>query len=120
VLELHPLLQPRDYVATTVHLDEATGTLRVAIADCDALAEQHLNWLRLLVDGHDEGLTTLVQGVDLHYSVERVQVHGDEVAAWQVVRDEVPARESRLVGLTRFSTGSDFRFRETPVELGRA
>ena len=119
VLELHPLLQPRDYVAATVHLDESSGTLRVAIADCDALQESHLNWLRLLVDGHDEGLTTLVQGVDLHYSVERVDPHGDEVAAWQVVRDEVPARESRLVGLTRFSTGADFRFRETPVELGR-
>jgi hypothetical protein len=34
------------------------------------------------------------------------------------VRRDEPARESRLVGLVRFSTGSDFRFRETPVELG--
>lgn len=119
VLELHPLLRPRDYVSATVTLDDPAGTLRVGVSDCPALREEHLNWVRLLVDGHDDGLVTLVQGVDLHYSVERVDLVGDEVAAWQVVRTDEPARESRLVGLTRFSTGSDFRFRETPVELGR-
>ena len=119
MLELHPLLRPRDYVSAAVTLDDPAGTLRIGVSDCPALREEHLNWLRLLVDGHDDGLVTLVQGVDLHYSVERVDPVGDEVAAWQVVRTEEPARESRLVGLTRFSTGADFRFRETPVELGR-
>lgn len=119
VLELHPLLRPRDYVSATVTLDDPAGTLRVGVSDCPALREEHLNWVQLLVDGHDDGLVTLVQGVDLHYSVERVDLVGDEVAAWQVVRTDEPARESRLVGLTRFSTGSDFRFRETPVELDR-
>jgi hypothetical protein len=119
VLELHPLLQPRDYVAAAVRLDEEADELRVAISPCDALAEHRMNWLQLLVDGHDDGLTTLVQGVDLHYRVERIEATEDEVAAWRVLRADEPARESRLVGLTRFSTGADFVFSETPVELGR-
>jgi hypothetical protein len=117
VAELHPLWQPRDYVAASVQLDEAADTLRLSLSRCDALEESLLNWHQLLADGHDEGVRTLVQGVDLHWDVERAEPLGDEVAAWQVVRRDEPARESRLVGLVRFSTGSDFRFRETPVEL---
>jgi hypothetical protein len=120
VLELHPLLQPRDYVGASVALDAAGEDLRVGISPCPALDEDHLNWIRLLVDGHDDGLVTLVQGVDLHYSVERCDPEGDQVAAWRVARSAEPARESRLVGLTRFSTGADFAFSETPVELGRS
>jgi hypothetical protein len=118
VAELHPLWQPRDYVAASVQLDEAAQTLRLSLSRCDALDETLLNWHQLLADGHDDGVRTLVQGVDLHLDVERAEPVGDEVAAWQVVRRDEPARESRLVGLVRFSTGSDFHFRETPVELG--
>jgi hypothetical protein len=117
VAELHPLWQPRDYVAASVQLDESADTLRLSLSRCDALDESLLNWHQLLADGHDDGVRTLVQGVDLHWDVERAEPVGDEVAAWQVVRREEPARESRLVGLVRFSTGADFRFRETPVEL---
>lgn len=118
VLALHPVLSPSDYIDARIQFDDATDELRVALGPCPALQERHLNWPRLLVDGHDEGLTTLVQGVDLHHSVVRVDPRADEVAAWQVVRSEEPARESRLVGLVRFSTGADFVFRETPVALG--
>ena len=118
VLELHPLLQPRTYVGAEVVLDAGEQHLRVALGPCEAIEESHQNWLRLLVGGHDEALDTLVQGVDLHYGVERVDATGSELAAWQVVRHDEPARESRLVGLTRFSTGASFAFRETPVELG--
>ena len=119
VLELHPLLQPRDYVAATVALDRSAGSLRVGLRGSLALEEDHLNWVQLLVDGHDEGLRTLVQGVDLRHDVQRVEPSGDEVAAWQVVTSDRPARESRLVALTRFSTGADFRFSETPVSLSQ-
>jgi hypothetical protein len=118
VAELHPLWQPRDYVAASVQLDEAADTLRLSLSRCAALEEPLLNWHQLLVEGHDDGVRTLVQGIDLHWDVERADPVGDEVVAWQVVRRDEPARESRLVGLVRFSTGSDFRFRETPVELG--
>jgi len=117
VLELHPLLQPRDYIAATVSLDEPAGSLRIGLSACPALEEDHLNWPQLLVDGNDDGLTTLVRGVDPCHDVERVDPSGDEVAAWQVVTADRPARESRLVALTRFSTGADFRFTETPVSL---
>ena len=83
VLELHPLLQPRDYAAATVALDGSADSLRVGLAACPALEEDHLNWLQLLVDGHDDGLRTLVQGVDLCHDIERVDPSGDEVAAWR-------------------------------------
>ncbi len=118
VVALHPLFQPRDYVGATVTFDESTGAPRIGLAPCPALEEEHLNWPQLLVDGHDEALVTLVQGVDLHHGVERTDPTGEEVAAWQVVTNERAARESRLVALTRFSTGADFRFSETPVVLG--
>jgi len=100
-----------------VSFGESAGSLRIGLSACPALEEVHLNWLQLLVDGYDDGLTTLVQGVDLRHGVERVDPSGDDVAAWQVVTSDRPARESRLVALTRFSSGADFRFTETPVAL---
>lgn len=118
VLELHPLLQPRDYVGARITLDEEADELRIALGPCAALDEERLNWLQLLAGGRHDGLVTLVQGVDLSWSVEPTETAEDEVAAWRVVRLEQPATESRLVGLTRFSTGATFRFSESPVELG--
>ena len=119
VLELHPLLKPRDYVAARIERSADGEGLRVALADCDALHEPFINWIKLLADGHDDGLRTLVQGVDLHYDIERVRPGDGEVAAWRVVRRDEPARESRLVALTRFSSGATFEFAETPVSLAR-
>ncbi len=72
VAQLHPLLAPSGYVASSVELDGAADQLRISLHDCDALHETYLNWQQLLVDGHDEGLRTLVQGVDLHHDIERV------------------------------------------------
>ena len=72
---------------------------------------------RALPPIHRPDWTLLVQGVDLHYDVERIRPGDDEVAAWQVVRNDDPARESRLVALTRFSTGATFEFAETPVRI---
>ncbi len=122
VLALHPLLTPGGYVDASIELSD-TGSpgdgesLRIAVSDCDALHEPFTNWVRLLVDGHDDALRTLVRGVDAHYDVEKVVPRPGELAAWQVVRTGEPARESRLVALTRFSTGADFVFSETPVQL---
>jgi hypothetical protein len=118
VLELHPALAPRDWVAASVSLDGPGDALRLSIGPCDAAEEEHLNWVRLLVDGHDGALDALVRGVEPHYGVERERPAAGELAAWRVVRHDEPAPESPLVKLTRFSTGADFRFRETPVELG--
>jgi hypothetical protein len=118
VLALHPLLSPRDWVAATVTADESGDEVRIAVSSCPALDEEHLNWIQLLVDGHDEALDAAVQGVDLHYAVERVEPREGERATWRVVRNDDAARESQYVRLTRFSTGADFHFSETPVELG--
>jgi hypothetical protein len=120
VLELHPLLAPRDWVAAEVSLDESGDEVRVAVSPCSALDEERLNWVQLLVDGHDEALDAAVQGVDLHYAVERVEPREDERATWRVVRTDEPAKESQYVRLTRFSTGADFRFSETPVDFSRS
>lgn len=119
VLELHPVLSPRDYIAASVSLDEPGDSLRVSISHCPAIDEERLNWTQLLVHGHDEALQSLVQGIDLHYSVERVDPAGGEQAAWRVLRNDEPLAESSLVTLTRFSTGADFRFSETPLEIRR-
>ena len=119
VLELLPLFAPRDYVAATVEFDSSEDHLRVAVLPCQALTEKHLNWVQLLVDGHDEALVAAVQGVDLHYSAHRVSPEAGESAAWVVTRSNEPSRESRFVSLTRFSTGAEFVFTETPVDLRR-
>ncbi len=118
VLELHPAFQPRSYVDVVIELDEAADTLRVELRPCTAVDEpdQH-NWLTLLRAGHDEAITTMVQGVDLHHRAERVDPSPGGLAAWRVWRAEEPAKESSDVALTRFSTGATFEFSETPVEL---
>jgi hypothetical protein len=119
VLLWHPAFQPSTYTDLDVVFDEATDRLELRLRDCTATQEpDHLNWMRLAVDGHDQGLTTLVQGIDLHYAVERLDPAPGELAAWRVVRAEEPAKEASEVALTRFSTGATFEFSETPVQLG--
>ena len=121
VIELHPAFQPRSYVGVAVDLDEAADTLRLELRPCTALDEpdQH-NWLTLLRAGHDQAITTLVQGVDLHFRAERTEPGPGGVAAWTIVRADEPAKESSDVALTRFSTGAAFEFSETPVDLRTA
>jgi hypothetical protein len=119
VLLWHPAFQPSSYTDLEVVFDEAEDHLELRLSDCTATQEpDHLNWMRLAADGHDQGLTTLVQGIDLHYSVERLAPAPGELAAWRVVRTEEPAKEASEVALTRFSTGATFEFSETPVQLG--
>ena len=118
VIELHPAFQPRSYVDVVVEADDSADTLTLELRPCAAAAEpDQQNWLTLLAAGHDEAITTMVQGVDLHFRAESVAAGPDGVAAWKVWRADEPAKESSDVALTRFSTGSDFQFSETPVEL---
>jgi hypothetical protein len=119
VLMWHPAFQPSTYTDLDVDLDEGEGTLELRLRSCTATEEpDHLNWMRLATDGHDQGITTLVQGVDLRYSAERIDPGPDALAAWRVLRSDEPAREASEVALTRFSTGATFEFSETPVRLG--
>lgn len=130
VLELHPALRPRGWVDATVELlphgaGPAAGGARgpgpdqveLRIAPCPALEEELPNWVRLLVDGHDDAVDALVGGVDPHWRARRVDPPPGSVAAWRVRWSDEPAPEPRDVALTRFSGGADFRFREAPVAL---
>jgi hypothetical protein len=119
VLELHPLLRPRPWVDADVVLDEPGGWVEVRIRPCAAAAEEHTGWIRLLLDGHDEAVDVLARGVDPRYRAERVAPADGWIATWRICVGPEPAPESRDVALTRFSTGADFRFSETPVSVGR-
>ncbi len=120
VIELHPAFHPRSYVDVAVDLDEGDDTLRLELRPCAALDEpdQH-NWLTLLVAGADDAISTMVQGVDLHYRAERIDASPGSIGSWRVWRADEAAKESSDVALTRFSTGSTFEFSETPVQLGQ-
>jgi hypothetical protein len=117
VLELHPGLRPRGWVDATVTLDAAADEVELRLDPCPALDEPHLNWVRLLADGHDDAVDAMAWGVDAHWRAERRDPPRGAVAAWRIARSDEPAPEPRDVALTRFSTGAAFRFRETPVDL---
>ncbi len=120
VLELHPAFQPRDYVG--VSIDVVGAVVRLGLSPCPALDEpDRVNWLSLLVA--DPGrvgaaLDSMVWGIDPHLQVEPAEPVDGEVMAWRTVRQDHRVAEPRDVALTRFSTGAEFRFSETSVELG--
>ena len=116
MLELHPAFRPRAYVDVRVELEDDSLTLR--LGRCAALTETARDsWITILADGHDAALQAAVQAIDPGARVEAVPPLGDDVATWQVSLGHEPAKESSEVALTRFSTGSDFRFVATPVTL---
>jgi hypothetical protein len=100
VLALHPLLNPAAYVDATI--DGATLTVRPSAAWEDAA------WITLCGPGRERPLQALLRGVDPHLDVE---VEGSpEHWSATVVRRPEPAPEADEVAVTRFSTGSTFRF----------
>ncbi len=120
VLVVHPVFQPSGYVELRVDLDGSADSLSFRLVRCDATDEEdRVTWISLLAGGATEALDALVQGVDPHARCVPLDPGADEVvAAWRVVRGADAAPEPREVALTRFSSGADFRFRETPVHLG--
>jgi hypothetical protein len=108
VLEVHPALRPRSYVAAEVRVDG--DRVRLDLGECEALREELVpSWPQLLSVGGPEPLAAIVQGVDRR---ARVGTAGDR--SWDVVVDPgaAPADEPKEVVLTRFSTGADFAFSE--------
>lgn len=99
VLELHPLLNPAEYVAATVH-----DTLEVRAS----AAHEDGAWIALCGPGNIAPLQAIVRAVDPHLDVE---VSGTAVE-WtaRVVRRDLPAKEFDEVAVTRVSTGSSFTF----------
>jgi len=124
VLELHPAFRPRNYVDFSLNLaageegDAGGDTLTLRLGDCVALAEVGRDsWITILADGHDAALQATVQAINPCARVLREQPAEGSVASWSVTIGDEPAKESSEVGLTRFSTGADFRFAATPVTL---
>ena len=100
VLALHPLLNPAAYVDATLAGD--TLTVRPSPAWEDAA------WITLCGPGRERPLRALLRAVDPYLDVE---VTGSpERWTATVVRRAEPAPEADEVAVTRFSTGSSFRF----------
>ena len=110
VLELHPLLQPRDYVDVWI---DGEGETVIALGDCEATEEVvALGWVALLGDGRaDTAVEAMVAGVDPAATVELIEAPLGRRRAWRVVLGAEPRPEAAEVTLTRFSTGADFEFR---------
>ncbi len=122
VLELHPAFHPRSYIDFRVELDhdDDDGHDRLTLRLGRSLALEEVgrdSWITALADGHDAALQAAVQAIDPRARVAAVAPASGDVAAWAVVIGDEPAKESSEVALTRFSTGSDFRFVATPVTL---
>ncbi len=100
LLRLHPMLNPRAYVGTSV----AHGELRV-----DArTARRDDGWLRLVGPRATQPLRAVVQAVDPTYDVDVVGYAGRWTATVTTGHDPLPEPEE--VTVTRFSTGADFVF----------
>ncbi|MCB0975947.1 MAG: hypothetical protein KDB02_00675 [Acidimicrobiales bacterium] len=121
VLEVHPLLAPRAYVATEVKIDEANSVLEVSIGACPALNEvDGLSWPALVVEHDDKPLRAIVQAIAPTATVERLSLadtatdgEAGERARWRITvdPDAEPAPQTTEVTLAEFSTGANFTFK---------
>jgi hypothetical protein len=110
VLALHPLLNPAAYVHADFEVDVHGDTVAVAASP----AHEDGGWLSFCgpgPHGSDRPLRAIVQAVDPELDVE-VHETGTAGTDWtlRVVPGEGTARELEEVAVTRFSTGSGFRF----------
>ncbi|MCU1357228.1 MAG: hypothetical protein JWM89_2646 [Acidimicrobiales bacterium] len=112
VLEVHPMLLPRTYVAATI--DRQDDALVVHLAPCPATDEPDgLTWPALLTGrGGEAILHAAAVCLDPQAQVERVEAHPGDLATWLVHRDPTapPAAQPDEVTLTEFSTGAGFSF----------
>lgn len=107
-LELHPLLNPADYVTAEV----TAGQVRVRNSPAHADGA----WITLCGPASPAPLQAIVRAVDPRLDVEVLGEAGDWTA--RVTRGAEPAKEFHEVAVTRVSTGSSFVFqprRSLPV-----
>ena len=110
VLELHPALRPRAYVAASV---ERAGddSIVVRLAPCDGLDEgDTLTWPAVLAADGCDAIGAIARAADPTARVERKEV--GSAPAWSVTFD--PAQDATVaeeVTLASFSTGAAFAFR---------
>lgn len=73
-------------------------------------------WTTFIDADHLAPLDALVRGVDPHFSTRIVEESPDALVV-DVIRDETPARESKDVQVTRFSSGAAFVFADRGIPL---
>jgi hypothetical protein len=111
VLQAHPAFLP-GYAALRV---EAPGPdrVRLAVADCDALAEAGpRGWGALLADRPEPALDAMAQAVNPRARVAAVTPRGDERGAWEIRIDPsaAPAPEPPEAAMVSGSGTAEFRF----------
>lgn len=100
VLDLHPLLNPRAYVAAAT----TDGTLRVGPSD----AHDDGAWIALCGPSSPSALQAVVRAVDPRLGV--AITGSDRTWELRVVETAEAAPEAGEVAVTRFSTGASFAF----------
>jgi hypothetical protein len=116
LLALHPALLPYAYVGCDVELSDRL----IIRLDPDSDAASDGAWPAMLDADHLDPLDAMVRAVDGRFRCEALSDDGGGLTV-EVVRDEIEAPLADEVVLTRFSSGTDFVFKDrgTPVEIRR-
>ena len=117
LFSVHPLFQPKTYVANTVVVDG--DELHINLQHCPGLDEApHLSWPMLLVDDPTP-IAVIAQAANPCMTAEAVAPRPGAAASWTVRVEPTPARQHPDVGFANFSTGAGFAFSDegTRVEL---
>ncbi len=131
VLALHPAFAPRDWAPVRIDVDDERDEVRLELLAGDAVERARAPDLapapgrpcrrprcrrRRRRCGSSGGCVGPRPRPPLEHAPRRSRQTG-ALAAWRVSRDDVAHPEAPEVALTRFSTGAEFRFSETPVAL---
>ena len=112
LLQLHPLLQPRTYVAPVIEpLDD--NTLRFALRDAPCFHERDgLSWFAPMASEPSPVLDAIARAVNPRASSAPDSTRDDEHVAWRIAIDPsaAPARPAPSVELARISTGATVTF----------
>lgn len=112
VLQLHPVFQPRTYIAPSIELlDERT--VRFALADAPCFHERDgLSWFSSLGAAPHPALDAIAQAVNPRAFSAPAPLRAGEHLAWSITidPDAEPARPSPSVELARISTGATVKF----------
>jgi hypothetical protein len=112
LLQLHPVFQPRTYVAPQIEVvDERT--VRFALRDAPCFRERDgLSWFASLRAEPHPALDAIAQAINPRAFSASDTPRADERLAWRITidPDAEPARPSAGVELARISTGATVRF----------
>lgn len=113
VLQLHPALNPRQYV--DVSIDMHSDAVRLVLSrQCGAVEDRV--WPALLNADHVQPLDALVRGVDARFGTQVLADTDDELAV-EITLGDHDVAEAPEVAITRISTGAEFVFADRGIPL---